>query len=64
VGHESAERGQFSLHPDHTGYPLVTVASTMEEADWPLLLERQKKSPLPEGEAGKGLLLDLPLPRT
>ena len=54
MGPESTERGQFSLHPDHTGYPLVTVASTMEEADWPLLLESQKKSPLPEGEPARG----------
>jgi hypothetical protein len=62
VGQESADRGQLSLRPDHTGYPLVTVASTKEEADWPLLFQEGKKEPLAEGGIGKGLSLDMPLP--
>jgi len=58
----SAESGQFSLHPDHTGYPLVTVASTKEEADWPLLFSEDKKSPLAGGgNPDKGLSADRPL---
>ena len=55
MGLESADCGQLSLHRNPTGYPLVTVASTKEEADWPLLFQgSQKKSPLPRGENRQG----------